>query len=213
MKKYIWSVVEEFEKLVANYAGAKYGIAVDSCTSAIFLSLMYVKTYKTVGVVNIPKFTYPSVPCAIIQTGSRVQFDDRIWTGIYELYPYQIIDSALNFTKDMYKDYNHPDSLYCVSFNINKILKIGKGGMILTDNEIAKDWLKKARINGRSDCSLLEDNIDMLGWNMYMAPEQAIRGIELLNILPSYNNPLKIEYPDLSAMRINYESWNYTSVL
>ena len=41
--KDIWENVETFEKLVADYSGSKYAVAVDSCTNAIFLSVKYCK--------------------------------------------------------------------------------------------------------------------------------------------------------------------------
>ena len=41
-----WDLVDLFEKNVALYAGSKYGIAVDCCTNAIFLSLKYLNSKK-----------------------------------------------------------------------------------------------------------------------------------------------------------------------
>lgn len=35
------NIVFEFEKELAHYAGSKYVVTLDSCTSAIFLSLKY----------------------------------------------------------------------------------------------------------------------------------------------------------------------------
>jgi dTDP-4-amino-4,6-dideoxygalactose transaminase len=69
-------------------------------------------------------------------------------------------------------------------------LKIGKGGMILTDNEEAVRWFKKARYEGRSEKLYHEDDIDMLGWNMYMTPQEASHGLSLMQ-----NYPLNV--PDL----------------
>jgi len=57
--------VAEFEEAIAHFAGAKYGVAVESGTAAIFLSCVYMG----VGTVTIPKHTYPSVPCSIIHAG------------------------------------------------------------------------------------------------------------------------------------------------
>lgn len=56
-----YSVVDYFEKLVAEYAGSKYAVSVDSCTSALFLSLMFsgVRGKKII----LPSRTYISVPC------------------------------------------------------------------------------------------------------------------------------------------------------
>ena len=36
-----WDIVDAFEKMVAEYAGSKYAVAVDNCTNAIFLCLKY----------------------------------------------------------------------------------------------------------------------------------------------------------------------------
>lgn len=89
----------------------------------------------------------------------------------------------------------------CVSFSSTKPINIGKGGMILTDDERAAGWLRKARYCGRNEIPLMDDNFEMLGWNMYMTPEQAARGLLLFeNYVPK--KPKLPEYPNLSAFRI-----------
>lgn len=62
-----WELVRQFEKEIAEFAGAKYGIAVESCTAALFLCCKYLQ----VKWVHIPRHTYPSVPCSIIHSGAR----------------------------------------------------------------------------------------------------------------------------------------------
>ena len=74
--------------------------------------------------------------------------------------------------------------LMCLSFHIKKHLSIGKGGMILTDDEAAYKWFKRARYEGRSEKYYKEDEIDMLGWNMYMTPQQASHGLSLMQNYP-----------------------------
>lgn len=169
-----YKVVDEFEKMIAEFAGSRYAVAVESCTAALFLSCYYANVYE----VTIPKYTYPSVPCSIIHAGGMVRFDDRKWQGVYQLKPYGIYDSALRFKKGMYKG-----GLYCLSFHMKKHIPIGRGGMILTDDKGAYDWLKRARFDGRREKPLQDDTFDMLGWNMYMTPEQAIRGIQLFSTI------------------------------
>ena len=78
----------------------------------------------------------------------------------------------------------------CLSFHIKKHLKIGKGGMILTDNIEAVEWFKTARYEGRSEKLYHEDDIKMLGWNMYMTPQEAAHGLALMQNYP-------IDVPDL----------------
>jgi dTDP-4-amino-4,6-dideoxygalactose transaminase len=192
-----FEVVDEFEKIIATFAGSKYAVAVESCTSAIFLSCVYVK----VGEVTIPNRTYPSVPCSIIHAGGSVKFHDLNWKGIYQLEPYRIYDSALRFRKNMYKG-----GFHCLSFHNKKLLPIGRGGMILTDNAKAYDWFKKARFDGRNEVPLEEDTIGMLGWNCYLTPEQAVRGIQLFSTIDQKRSKdldsTKQGYQDLSRSNI-----------
>ena len=196
-------VVEELEKRIAEWAGAPYGVAVESGSAAIFLSLMWHKNkYGHIGTVTIPSRTYPSVPCSIIHAGGKVCFTDEAWSGIYRLRPYEIYDSALRFQRGMYIR----DSLYCLSFHAKKHLPIGRGGMILTDDKDAYKWLRKARFDGRNECSLKEDCIDSLGYNMYLTPEQAARGLMLFsNIENQHLEDMDVEkqgYSDLSQFKI-----------
>lgn len=195
MNPYI--VVDEFEKTIASWAGSKYAVAVESGTAAIFLSCLY----KGVGETTIPKYTYPSVPCSIINAGGTVKFEDIKWEGVYQLKPYEIFDGALRFKKDMYEG-----GLHCLSFHMKKHLPIGRGGMILTDSKEAYLWLKRARFDGRREVPLEDDTFDMLGWNMYMTPEQAVRGLQLFSTIDQKGfKDLKRDdqgYPDLSKYKI-----------
>ena len=51
-----WYNVKLFEKIIANYTGSKYCVAVDSCTNAIFLSLMY-NTYINKNILNTNNYS------------------------------------------------------------------------------------------------------------------------------------------------------------
>lgn len=171
-----YTVVDEFERRIAAWCGAPFGVAVESGTAAIFLSLMYQNRvgYRMFSRVRIPKHTYVSVPCSIIHAGCTIMFSDEEWSGEYELQPLYIWDAALRFKKGMYHG-----GFQCLSFHIKKHLPIGRGGMILTDSEEAYKWLRKARFDGRDPVPLQEDNFTQLGWNMYMEPDQAARGTGL----------------------------------
>jgi len=197
-----FDTVRNFESALSEYAGSRYAVAVESCTAAIFLSCVYLKVQK----VCIPKRTYPSVPCSIIHAGGSVQFDDLDWKGVYQLRPYPIFDGAKRFRKNMYIK----DSFHCLSFHAKKILPIGRGGAILTNDKDAYDWFKKASFDGRTPgVTLSDDEIDMIGWNCYMTPEQAARGHLLLSMMADFNED-QVEfppYPDLSLRKI------YTSTI
>jgi dTDP-4-amino-4,6-dideoxygalactose transaminase len=194
-----YRVVKQFERAIADFAGAPFGVAVESGTAAIFLCLQYwakVKNYG--GGVLIPSRTYPSVPCSIIHAGLAVEFENGEWSGVYELWPLKIIDAALRFKKGMYQ----PGTLFCLSFHAKKHLPIGRGGMILTDDLSAAEWLKRARFDGRPEKPLDEGEITMVGWNMYMTPEQAARGLMLLQAFSDRDDldSKSQGYPDLSKV-------------
>jgi dTDP-4-amino-4,6-dideoxygalactose transaminase len=100
----------------------------------------------------------------------------------------------------------------CISFTgPYKHFKLSKGGAILTDDHEAYLWFKRARYSGRRECSYHDDNFDMLGWNFYMMPELAARGLLLMNQFyhgetPKINEDLEMPYPDLSKFEIYTKS-------
>jgi dTDP-4-amino-4,6-dideoxygalactose transaminase len=179
-----YKIVKMFEEEVADYTGAPYAISVDSCTSALFLCCKYLEVTDVI----IPSKTYLSVPQSIINSGGNVIFDPSTndWRGVYQLNPYPIYDAAKRFTSGMYI----PNTFMCLSFHIKKHLKIGKGGMILTDNKEAVDWFKESRYEGRSEKLYHEDDIKNIGWNMYMTPQEASHGLSLMQ-------NIEWSYPDL----------------
>lgn len=187
------SIVKWFEEEVAHYTGAPYAVACDNCTNAIRMCCEYLK----VDEVTIPSRTYVSVPQSIMQAGGQVRLSDKEWKGIYKLSPYPIYDAAKRFTSNMYIE----GSLMCLSFGIKKNLKLGKGGMILTDNLEAVENLKKLRWSGRVEgVPMSEDEIESMGHNSYITPEWAARGLMLLGVYPE-EHPDQEEpggYPDLA---------------
>jgi dTDP-4-amino-4,6-dideoxygalactose transaminase len=202
----VYKITEEFESKLADYTGARYAVTVDNQSNALFLALMY-ENVKGMEI-TIPSRTYPSVPCEIIHAGAKVKFEPVEGTtikGAYQLYPTRVWDSALRFTADMYI----PGTHMCVSFTgPYKHFKLSKGGAILTDSHEAYLWFKRARYSGRRECSYHEDHFDMLGWNFYMMPELAARGLLLMNQFyeiggtKKVNEDLELPYPDLSKFKI-----------
>lgn len=199
-------ITEDFERALSDYTKAPYVVAVDNQSNALFLALYYEKIQGQE--ITIPSHTYPSVPCEIIHAGGIVRFapmEGRTLKGAYPLTPSRVWDSALRFTYDMYV----PGAFMCLSFTgPYKHLKLGKGGAILTDDFQAYLWFKRARFSGRRECSYHDDNFDMTGWNFYMMPEIAARGLLLMSQFydfdgkPKYNEDLELPYPDLSHFRV-----------
>jgi dTDP-4-amino-4,6-dideoxygalactose transaminase len=211
MANSIYKITEEFEKELSDYTGAPYVVTLDNQSNGLFLSLYYEKNVKktlTGDTIIIPSKTYPSVPCEIIHAGLKVNFytvEGKTIKGAYQLIGSNVWDSALCFTYNMYK----PSTHMCISFTgPYKHFKLSKGGAILTDDYDAYLWFKRARYSGRRECSYHDDHFDMLGWNFYMMPELASRGLLLINQFynidgtKKHNEDLELPYPDLSKYDI-----------
>jgi dTDP-4-amino-4,6-dideoxygalactose transaminase len=209
--KNVYDITNEFERRLADYTGAPYVITLDNQSNGLFLALYYenyVKKSIKTDTITIPNRTYPSVPCEIIHAGLKVKFrqvEGKTIKGAYNLEGSNVWDSALSFTSEMYK----PNSHMCISFTgPYKHFKLSKGGAILTDNYDANLWFRRARYSGRRECSYHDDNLDMLGWNFYMMPELAARGVLLMGQFyngegkPKHNDDLELPYPDLSKFPI-----------
>jgi dTDP-4-amino-4,6-dideoxygalactose transaminase len=205
MAEGVYKITEEFEDLLSKYTGAPYVVTVDNMSNALFLSLYYenIKGKE----ITIPNRTYPSVPCEIIHAGGKVKFEmieGNTLKGAYPLKGSKTWDSALRFTYNMYI----PNTYMCISFTgPYKHLKLSKGGAILTDDYNDYLWFKRARFSGRRECSYLDDNLDMIGWNFYLMPEISARGILMMsqfykNSKPVINEDLELPYPDLSKYEI-----------
>lgn len=201
-----FDVVDQFEASVAKFSGAPYAVAVNTGTSALFLSLMYEKVKRPqISTVVMPARTFISVPMAAIHAGFKVEFDDHAWLGVYTISPTMVIDSALRFKRGMYKG-----GMQCLSFHARKLLNIGEGGMILTDNHDAYHWLRKARYSGRAAPNYDIEYVDMLGIQAYMTPEKAGRGLHLMDYIGD-GGEQAMQYPDLRKCPVfNKERKNET---
>jgi dTDP-4-amino-4,6-dideoxygalactose transaminase len=195
-------VTRAFEESLCAYTGAPYAVAVDSLTSGLLLCLL--REDVRGKVIRIPSRTYMSVPCSILQAGGKVEFLPVVGThltGAYRLEPTRIVDSALRFTAGMYL----PGELQCISFTGPfKHLKLGKGGAILLDDAEDVAWLRRMRFSGRREISYHIDQFDMVGYNFWLLPELAARGLHMmtqfyaLDGTPLDNADLCLPYPDLS---------------
>ena len=188
--------VKEFEQKIADFYGAPYGIAIDSCTHAIELCLRYqdIKHY------TVPKRTYISVPFLASKLGITFDWRDESWQDYYYLGGTNIIDAAVLWKENSYIS----GTFMCISFQFRKHLSLGRGGIILTDSKKHAIILKKMSYDGRSpDIPWREQNIDTLGYHYYMTPETAQIGLAKLQTLPDHNDDCagSYTYPDISYVK------------
>ena len=201
-------VVIKFERVIAEYVGAKYACSVNSATSAIFLSLLN----KNVTV-DLPSMIPPVVANAIITSGNKINFiDDVDWVGhsyrLYQFDDYKVVDSAQKLEKNQFQKECNPQDLMIFSFYPTKPLGGSDGGMIVTDDYEKYKWFKEAVLNGTtySDSSWGRD-ISFPGYKMYM---NSIQARILLNNFKFFHKKMRV----LNSLVTTYNSvlgYNNTS--
>jgi dTDP-4-amino-4,6-dideoxygalactose transaminase len=187
----------EFERALCEYTGAKYAVTTNSCTNALLIACAWHEHTHGSCILNIPRYTYVSVPQSIMTAGHVVSFRDEDWLGEYQLNPSPIWDSARRFTSGMYR----PGSMQCVSFHISKILGLDQGGAVLHDNDEADVWLRRARFDGRATDVEPKHDTFTRGFHCYLSPTISAQGLWRLSFLPKDNPDLpNSDYPDLSKV-------------
>jgi len=196
LKKVNFEAVKLFEEEIAKFFGAPYAIAVDCCTHGVELSLRYTKAKSIV----VPKRTYLSIPFLAEKLNIGLTWKDENWVDYYYLTD-NVIDSAVLWKKNSYI----PNTFMSVSFQFQKHLNLGRGGVILIDNKEAAIELKKMSYDGRlPNIPWREQNISSIGYHYYMTPETAEIGLEKLddaiNRIPK--QWVVSDWPDLTQMDI-----------
>ena len=194
--------VIKFEKTIAKFFGAPYGVATDCCTNALELCfrLDQQQRGKAVVIAKVPFYTYHSIPIMLDKIGQAWKFEDNKWEGYYNLTP-DIIDAAVYWKENSYV----PGNFMCLSFQFRKHLNLGRGGMILTDDKEAARELKLMSYDGREqDVPWATQNISRMGYHYYMTPEIAQLGLDKFDeaVTTKPRQWVLSDWPDLSQMEI-----------
>jgi dTDP-4-amino-4,6-dideoxygalactose transaminase len=201
MKNQSFNIVTEFEEKVANFFGAPYAIAVDSCTHGIELSIRYLMSKELmIPKIYCPKRTYISVPFLANKLGLELQWRDEDWVDLYSVFP-RVYDAAVLWKPNIYIK----GTFMCISFQYQKHLSLGRGGIILCDNLEDAIILKKMSYDGRiPNIPWREQDINTIGYHYYMTPETAQLGLDKLDdaIKSEPRRWTITDWPDLTKMKI-----------
>lgn len=188
--------VKIFEEKVAEFFGSKFAVAFDSCTHGLEAAL-YLKKIKKI---NVPKRTYISIPFLANKLKIELEWRDESWQDFYEIAP-GVFDAAVLWKRDSYI----PGTIMGLSFQFQKHLSLGRGGMLLCDDLETARSLKKLSYDGRDpDIPWREQDISSFGLHYYMTPETATLGIEKLQEAIE-TEPRKWtvnDWPDLTEMSV-----------
>jgi dTDP-4-amino-4,6-dideoxygalactose transaminase len=191
-----FEIISEFEQAVAEFFGSPYAVAVDSCTHGVELALRYTQ----IDHITVPKNTYLSIPFLAKKLWIDLFWKDEEWVDYYYLTD-QVIDAAVLWKPNSYI----PGTFMGISFQYQKHLSLGRGGVILTDNKEAATQLKKMSYDGRlPNTPWREQNINTIGYHYYMTPETAQLGLEKLSkaIKTPSRQWVVNDWPDLTQMDI-----------
>jgi len=191
-----FGAVTEFENKVADFFGAPHAIAVDCCTHGIELCLRLFDSER----IEVPTRTYISIPFLARKLNAEVRWNKESWEDYYYLTE-KVIDAAVLWKKDSYV----PKTYMNISFQFQKHLSLGRGGMILTDDAECAQELKKMSYDGRiPNVPWREQNISSIGYHYYMTPETAQMGIDKFQkAVETPPRKWKIsDWPDLTQMNV-----------
>jgi perosamine synthetase len=185
--------VQKFEKAMAEYLGVSEVVATNSGTSALHLALLACGIGRKDTVV-VPATTFVATGNAVLYTGAKVELvdvDSENWclpAGVYKraravvpvsLYgckPYLSIRPKGSVIHD-FAEAIHFRSMAdwgCYSFNGNKTMTTGGGGMVAgRDLDVIRQLIKPAYHNG-------------MAYNYGMPAHNARLGLEQLKKLPEY---------------------------
>jgi len=188
------NVVEEFEKTIANYVGAKYACAINSATNAIFL-IFKMEEFLNPRKITIPSIIPPVVANAIITSGNIVRFNDDVdWVGdsyiLHKFRKFKVIDSAQKLEPQQFRKECEPDDIMFFSHYPTKPLGGADGGVIVTDDYNKYKWMKEAVLNGTTFAeNNWERGISFPGYKFYMNSMQAKI---VMNNFKSFNQKMKV---------------------
>ena len=191
-----FNTVEIFENKIAEFFGAPYAVAFDSCTHGIEACLFLTNAKKII----VPKRTYISIPFLAKKINISLEWKDENWQDYYYLTE-NIIDAAVLWRpKSFIKG-----TFMSLSFQYQKHLSLGRGGAVLCSNIQEYKSLKKLSYDGRlPNIPWRKQNINSFGLHYYMTPETAQVGLDKLdNAINSTPKKWIIsDWPDLTKMDI-----------
>ncbi|MFA5785139.1 MAG: DegT/DnrJ/EryC1/StrS family aminotransferase, partial [Phycisphaerae bacterium] len=155
--------VAAFEQEFAKYVGAKYAVAVSSCTMALTIA---VENFGVITEVQVPSLTFSASAMAIIKAGYTPEFvdiDDN-YIGRYSKYDavvvhYSGIDAGMYDSDNAIHDCAHrverdmcksEKGEFCFSFYPTKQIASCEGGMICTNDELTRNDYLRMRNHGRN---------------------------------------------------------------
>jgi aminotransferase in exopolysaccharide biosynthesis len=233
----VGSYVTQFEQMVANFAGAKYGVAAVNGTAALHISLLLSGVQRDDYVI-LPNLTFVASANSIKYLGAEpllIDADPLLWQmdldlleeflenetdekdgnliyirdgrriaaimpvhilgnmcdmdrflSIVKKYPLAVVEDATEALGTTYKGISAGkfSPLACFSFNGNKIISTGGGGVIVSDDEALAKHAKHLTTTAKASAD--EYFHDEVGYNYRLVNVLAAIGVGQMELLPSF---------------------------
>jgi len=233
----VGAYVTQFEQMVADFAGAKYGVAAVNGTAALHIALL-LSGVKQGDYVILPNLTFVASANSIKYLGAEpllIDADPALWQmdldlleeflenetdekdgsliyikdgrrigaimpvhilgnmcdmdrflSIVKKYPLPVVEDSTEALGSTYKGKSAGtfSPLACFSFNGNKIISTGGGGVIVTDDEALAKHAK--HITTTAKASPDEYYHDEVGYNYRLVNVLAAIGVAQMELLPSF---------------------------
>ena len=233
----VGSYVTQFENMVAEFAGTKFGVATSNGTAALHIALMLAGVGQDDYVI-VPNVTFVATINSIRYTGASpilIDVEKGGWQMDLDLLeeflenetdekngelihikdgriircimPVHVLGNMLNIerllkiakeykikvvedaTESLGTYYNGKHTggfgiMGCFSFNGNKIITTGGGGVLVTDNEELARKAKHLTTQAKSDT--FEYIHDEVGYNYRLVNVLAAMGVAQMELLPSF---------------------------
>lgn len=233
----VGSYVTQFEQMVADFAGARFGVAAVNGTAALHISLL-LSGVKQNDYVILPNLTFVASANSIKYLGAEpllIDADPKLWQmdldlleefletqtetqenylvykkdgrrigaimpvhilgnmcdmdrflSIVEKYPLPIVEDATEALGTTYKGKSAGtfSPLACFSFNGNKIISTGGGGVIVSNDESLAKHAKHLTTTAKASPD--EYYHDEVGYNYRLVNVLAAIGVAQMELLPSF---------------------------
>ncbi len=233
----VGSYVTKFEQMVADFAGAKYGVAAVNGTAALHISLL-LSGVKQNDYVILPNLTFVASANSIKYMGAEpllIDADPALWQmdldllenfleketdvkgrelfykkdgrrigaimpvhilgnmcdmdrflSILNKYPLPVVEDATEALGTTYKGKSAGtfSPLAAFSFNGNKIISTGGGGVIVTNDEVLARHAKHLTTTAKASAD--EYYHDEVGYNYRLVNVLAAIGVAQMELLPSF---------------------------
>jgi aminotransferase in exopolysaccharide biosynthesis len=233
----VGAYVDKFEQMVADFTGAKYGVAAVNGTAALHIALL-LSGVKQNDYVIIPNITFVATANAVKYLGADpilIDADPDMWqmdlnlleeflaketdikgeeliyrkdgrvircimpvhilgnicdmgrlAVIISKYPLQVVEDATEALGSSYKGKHAGrfSPIGCFSFNGNKIISTGGGGVLVTDNEQLARHAKHLTTTAKASAN--EYYHDEVGYNYRLVNVLAAIGVAQMELLPSF---------------------------